>query len=65
MPLDVDYKVMSTFLEFYVVLLKFVNFKLLGKQLDFGVSPYIGTEFRKYAAEQAAEDQQYSIATSI
>lgn len=28
LPFDVDYKVMSTFLEFYSALLKFVNFKL-------------------------------------
>ena len=28
LPFDVDYKVMSTFLEFYRALLKFINFKL-------------------------------------
>ena len=28
LPFDVDYKVMSTFLEFYRALLRFVNFKL-------------------------------------
>lgn len=28
LPLDVDYRVMSTFLDFYLVLLKFINFKL-------------------------------------
>ena len=28
MPIDVDYRVMSTFLDFYITLLKFVNFKL-------------------------------------
>ncbi len=28
LPMDVDYRVMSTFLDFYIVLLKFVNFKL-------------------------------------
>jgi len=28
LPFDVDYKVMGTFLEFYIGLLKFVNFKL-------------------------------------
>lgn len=28
MPIDIDYKVMLTFLEFYEALLKFVNFKL-------------------------------------
>ena len=28
MPIDVDYKVMCTFLDFYIVLIKFVLFKL-------------------------------------
>ncbi len=28
MPYDVDYKIMMTFLEFYEVFLKFVNYKL-------------------------------------
>lgn len=28
LPSDVDYRVMLTFLEFYVVLLRFVNYKL-------------------------------------
>lgn len=28
LPLDVDYKVMCTFLDFYLVLIKFVNYKL-------------------------------------
>ena len=28
LPFDIDYKVMSTFLEFYRAVLKFVNFKL-------------------------------------
>ena len=34
MPIDVDYRVMSTFLDFYITLLKFVNYKLyLNKSL--------------------------------
>jgi pescadillo protein len=28
LPLDVDYRVMTTFLDFYIVLMKFVNYKL-------------------------------------
>ena len=28
LPFDVDYKVMNTFLEFYLSLLRFVNYKL-------------------------------------
>lgn len=35
LPFNVDYKVMNTFLEFYIALLKFVNFKLFS---DIGVS---------------------------
>ncbi|CAK81464.1 unnamed protein product (macronuclear) [Paramecium tetraurelia] len=34
LPLDVDYKIMMTFLEFYQVLMKFVNFKLLGQDIE-------------------------------
>lgn len=34
LPLDVDYRVMMTFLEFYQILLRFVNFKLLGSELE-------------------------------
>jgi pescadillo protein len=28
LPFDIDYKVMSTFLEFYQALIKFINYKL-------------------------------------
>lgn len=34
MPLDVDYKIMLTFLEFYLVMMRFVNFKLHGRELE-------------------------------
>ena len=36
MPFDIDYKVMGTFTDFYMALLKFVNFKLFS---DLGL-PY-------------------------
>ena len=39
-PFDVDYKVMGTFTEFYISLLRFVNFKLFS---DLGM-PYPATE---------------------
>lgn len=35
LPFDLDYKVMKTFLEFYVALVRFVNFKLYS---DLGMS---------------------------
>ena len=43
LPFDIDYKVMATFLEFYVALLKFVNFKLYS-DLDIAYPPknYLG-----------------------
>ena len=40
LPFDVDYKVMGSFLEFYMGLLKFTNFKLYS---DLGL-PYPMTE---------------------
>lgn len=45
LPFDVDYKVMSTFLEFYRALLRFVNFKLF---TDLG---------QKYPAEYYQKEQ--------
>jgi Pescadillo N-terminus len=36
MPFNVDYKVMLTFLEFYIALMKFVNHKLFA---DLGLNP--------------------------
>jgi len=36
LPMEVDYRVMATFLDFYLVLLKFINFKLYsGHQLEY------------------------------
>ena len=67
MPLDVDYKVMTTFLEFYQVLLRFINFKLLGSELNFGVSATIGNEYRNHIEEESikrkADDKEYPIIT--
>ena len=47
LPFDVDYKVMSTFLEFYRALLRFVNFKLF---TDLGL---------KYPPESLAQKDLY------
>ena len=35
LPFDIDYKVIGTFREFYVALLRFINYKLFS---DFGMS---------------------------
>ncbi len=65
LPIDVDYRVMSTFLDIYVVLLKFVNFKLF-TSLNYQYPPeeiqnnsYQGYEFKKVEAGQ--EDERYKI----
>jgi len=53
LPMDVDYRVMTTFLDFYVVLLKFVNFKLFSTlnlqypPVEVDGSTYQGYEFNK------------------
>lgn len=64
MPLDVDYKVMTTFLEFYQVLLRFINFKLLGSEISFSVSSTIGVEYRSLIEEETtkklAENKEYA-----
>lgn len=53
LPFDIDYKIMSTFTEFYMSLLKFVNFKLysdLGLRYPMGVADLpISGEFFKAA----------------
>lgn len=64
--MDVDYRVMCTFLDFYIVLLKFVNFKLyssLGLQyppLEIDNSSYQGYEFAKIS-DATEEDEKYKI----
>lgn len=53
LPIDVDYRVMATFLDFYIVLLKFVNFKLYNSlQLEYPplekeATTYQGYEIKK------------------
>jgi len=73
LPIDVDYRVMSTFLDFYIVLLKFVLFKLYSSQnlqypplaKDTGDDPkYQDFELvrkENSAANQDAEDDRYQI----
>jgi len=38
LPFDIDYKVIGTFKEFYVALLRFINFKLY-KDIDIAYPP--------------------------
>lgn len=66
LPFDVDYRVMSTFLDFYLVLLKFVNFKLYSSisvqypPVEVDASNYQGYEYVKIN-EDVAEDERYKI----
>ena len=41
LPFNVDYKVMGTFLEFYIALMKFINFKLFA---DLGLNAETATK---------------------
>ena len=41
LPFNIDYKVMTTFLEFYIALMKFINHKLYA---DLGLDPKKATE---------------------
>jgi pescadillo protein len=65
LPLDVDYRVMVTFLDFYLVMLKFVNFKLysmLGLEYpptEVDATTYQGYEIGKIQGEK--EDDRYKI----
>lgn len=56
MPFDVDYKIMMTFLEFYKVMLKFVNFKLLGCQLKIE-SDRLADTLLAYRSEKTKNDE--------
>ena len=66
LPIDVDYRVMVTFLDFYLVLLKFVNFKLystLGIQyppVEEDGTSYQGYSFEKIKNDEK-EDERYKI----
>ena len=56
LPLDVDYRVMTTFLDFYIVLMKFVNYKLYSSiglkypPVENDESTYQGYQFEKIGA---------------
>lgn len=54
LPLDVDYKVMLTFLEFYDVLMKFVNFKLYQNiNLNYPPDLHLDVESSQYHSYKA------------
>lgn len=63
MPIDVDYRVMTTFLEFYITLVKFVNFKLYSTmnlqyppQLLSETAGYQGYQINSLSKSQAETD---------
>lgn len=66
LPIDVDYRVMSTFLDFYIVLLKFVNFKLYSTAgfqyppIEQDSTTYQGYEFKPIQVNQG-EEERYKI----
>lgn len=43
LPFDIDYKVIGTFMEFYIALLRFINFKLY-KDLGMSYPPTLSEE---------------------
>ena len=56
LPFDVDYKVMGTFVEFYMALLKFTNYKLFS---DLGL-PYPVTEYPVSGGVETGENLEIS-----
>ena len=56
LPFDVDYKVMGTFVEFYMALLKFTNYKLFS---DLGL-PYPVTEYPVSGGVETGEHLEIS-----
>jgi pescadillo len=66
LPIDVDYRVMSTFLDFYIVLLKFVNYKLYTSAnleyppIEQDSTSYQGYEFKGLATNEN-DDDRYKI----
>ena len=67
LPIEVDYRVMTTFLDFYLVLLKFVNFKLYSSlniqypPVEQDSTTYQGYEFNAVEQGQQLEDERYQI----
>lgn len=68
LPIDVDYRVMCTFLDFYITLIKFVNFKLYSS-LGCSYPPeqteentnYLGYQINKLPKSAVEGDEKYKI----
>ena len=66
LPFDVDYRGMVTFLDFYLVLLKFVNFKLYSNLgLEYPPVEQDSTTYQGYSLNEVKaednEDERYQI----
>ena len=59
LPIDVDYRVMVTFLDFYLVLLKFVNFKLYSSlNLQYPPLENDSTSYQGYSIEKIVNNER-------
>lgn len=57
LPFDIDYKIIGTFMEFYISLLRFVNFKLY-KDLDMTYPP---TNIKGVSSSVTDEEQYLDV----
>ena len=59
LPFDVDYRVMVTFLDFYLVLLKFINFKLYSTiRLQYPPQEADATTYQGYMFNKVEGEEQ-------
>jgi pescadillo protein len=61
LPFDIDYKVIGTFQEFYMALLKFVNFKLfkdIGVKYPLDLSAFTGNADEIFLSPEKVQEYQ-------